>query len=253
MYVHMYLIDGILFDTGIPHMKKEAEEALRDHLFSKIVVTHHHEDHSGNINALSNTKGVQAWASPKCAKILQNPPRVSPAQMLTWGQNKKTDLQPLDLHNVLESDRYKFEIIETPGHAVDHICLYEKNKGWLVSGDIYVNDYIKIFMSEESILQQIDSINKLLTLDFDVLLCGHNPQFEGASLRLKAKKNFLEDFYDRVKAEFLKGKNEAEIMESLKLKENQWIKTLSIGRLSQVNMIRSVIRDYKTLETMPVS
>ena len=30
------------------------------------------------------------------------------------------------------------EVVETPGHCPGHICLFESNKKWLFSGDLYV-------------------------------------------------------------------------------------------------------------------
>jgi glyoxylase-like metal-dependent hydrolase (beta-lactamase superfamily II) len=31
-----------------------------------------------------------------------------------------------------------FEVILTPGHDRDHICLFEREQGWLFTGDAYV-------------------------------------------------------------------------------------------------------------------
>ena len=39
---------------------------------------------------------------------------------------------------------------------------YEKNKGWLFSGDMYVADKIKYFATYESMLTQIESLKKLI-------------------------------------------------------------------------------------------
>ena len=246
MFVHMYLIDGLLIDTGLPHLEQQVVKSLKKEQVTKIIVTHHHEDHSGNITAIKQAKDIEAWGSPKCSEILKKPPRVSPAQWITWGQNKKADVLPLDNTLAIVTEHFSFQIIETPGHAVDHICLYEPNKGWLVSGDIYVHDYIKVFMREESIYQQVQSIDRLLTLDFDVMFCGHNPQFQKAKERLQAKKIFLQEFFEKVKIAFERGQNQTEIMKTMNIKEDRWIKTLSLGRLSRLNMVRSVIRDLQS-------
>lgn len=39
---------------------------------------------------------------------------------------------------VIEAGRYRFQVISTPGHSLDHICLYEAERGWLFTGDLLV-------------------------------------------------------------------------------------------------------------------
>ncbi len=58
MYVYCYLIDGLLMDTGQPRVQKELSEVLQNERIDKIVVTHHHEDHHGNIGALKELKNI---------------------------------------------------------------------------------------------------------------------------------------------------------------------------------------------------
>ena len=38
----------------------------------------------------------------------------------------------------LETPRFRFRVIHTPGHSADHIALYEPNRRWLFSGDLYL-------------------------------------------------------------------------------------------------------------------
>jgi len=106
---------------------------------------------------------------------------------------------------------------------------------------MYINDYIKIFMRSEKIGEQITSIQKLLELDFDVLFCNHNPQLKNGKEKLRNKLQFLQDFYGKVRNEHEKGLSVNEIMKALDLKENYFAKAFSLGELSRVNMVKSVI------------
>ena len=243
MYVHTFLIDGLLIDTGQPRLKQEVVKTLESQRIERIIITHHHEDHSGNIEILKKSKSVKAYASPLCCEIMKKPPRVSPAQWMTWGQNKAAELLPLELTGPVFTDKYTFDIIETPGHAIDHICLHEKNQGWLFSGDIYLNDYVKIFMRSEIINDQIKSIIKLIRLDFDVLFCNHNPQIKNGKERLKAKLQFLQDFRGKVKNESARGLTAKEIQRKIGLKESFFVKFLSVGELSVINMVQSAMNE----------
>ena len=241
MYVHCFLLDGLLIDTGQPHVRKELSAALKNETIHRILLTHHHEDHSGNVEAIKALKKVKAYASPLCCEIMKNPSQVEPARWATWGQHTKAELIPLK-EKTIQTEHFNFEILATPGHAIDQISLYEPNQGWLFSGDLFVHDYIKVFMRDENIGEQITSIKKLLRLDFDVMLCNHQPVFSEGKKRLQNKLQFLEDFYGKVKTEYEKGKDVKGIMQTLGFKENRFLVWFSLGQLSRKNMVRSVIQ-----------
>ncbi len=245
MYVHCFLVDGLLIDTGQPRIRKELLTALQSEPIHRIIVTHHHEDHSGNIEAIKRLKNVEAFSSPLCCELMRNPKIVEPPRYITWGQPTKAGLIPLPPKTTLETDRYSFEIIDTPGHAIDQISLHEANQGWLFSGDLYVHDYVKLFMRDEDMNLQIESIQKLLQLDFDTLLCNHQPIFSNGKERLQTKLQFLQDLYGRIEAGHSKGLNEREIMQVLGWEEFRFAKWISFGQLSRVNMVRSVLKGLK--------
>lgn len=241
MYVHCFLIDGLLIDTGFPHISKEITSILQNESVEKIIVTHHHEDHAGNIETLKATLGVQAFGSKKCVELMKRPVIVEPARWLTWGQQGKADLISLEDSNCIDSQNFSFNIIEAPGHSEDQICLYEANKGWLFSADCYLDDHIQVFMRDEKMEDHIETIRKLLTLEFEVLFCSHNIKLSNGKAGLERKLQYLEDFFGRVKREYEKGKLEKEIMSALDIKEYYFIKTLSLGQLSRVNMVKSTL------------
>ena len=243
MTVNAFLIDGLLVDTGNPNMKIEFLRELVNESIEQCVITHHHEDHSGNAAAIVNRLNVKTYASPLCVQILKSPSFVSPIQYVTWGQNKKVNCTALDMTTSLSTNKYSFEIIETPGHAKDMICLYEQDEGWLFSADNFVNRFINVFMDDEDIGAQILSLKKILALDFDVLLCSHFPQFRNGKSHIHSKLQFLQDFYGEVSIEYKKGKSAKDIMSALGLVEKNNVHILSFGKLSQLNMIKSVIRD----------
>ncbi|MGB1241917.1 MAG: MBL fold metallo-hydrolase [Chitinophagales bacterium] len=244
MFVYSFLVDGMLIDTGQPHIQKELLNALQTEDVQKILVTHHHEDHSGNIEAIKQLKNIKAYASPLCCKLMQKPPKLEPARLVTWGQMPKADLIPLPSNEKLRTPNgaYSFEVLDTPGHAIDQISLYEPNRGWLFSGDLFVHDYIKAFMRDEDMAEQITSIQKMLQLDFEVLFCNHQPLFSNGKKRLQNKLQFLQDFYGKVERQHHKGLTPKEIMKVLDLKENRVLQAFSFGQLSRMNMVRSVVR-----------
>lgn len=245
-YSHVYFVDGLLIDTGHKHMSQDILATIKDLPIEQIFITHYHEDHTGNIALLQNYFNCPVYSSAKCAEIMKDPPPISYSQKLAWGSRAAFDNIKV-VADYISTQQYEFKIISTPGHSLDMVVLYEANRKWLFSADLFVSPYIAYFLREESIGQQILSIEKVLALDFDILLCGHNPQLQGGKDKLRKKLKFLQKFNDDVIAEYNSGKSPKQIMKSLQLREINKIKVLSRGALSRENMVLSVIRDYDSI------
>ncbi|MEM8888440.1 MAG: MBL fold metallo-hydrolase [Bacteroidota bacterium] len=242
MLVHSFFVDGLLIDTGHSNMRKEFMKAISEFAIEQVFITHHHEDHSGNIDPIQAKFKVPIYAHPLCVKTMKNPPSISPAQWLSWGP-RKANSKLLSKEEKIETEKFRFDIIPIPGHAHDMVGLYEKNQGWFFSADLFVNTYIRFFMRAESMKEQIKSIKKVLKLDFDQLFCCHNPQKEGGKEKLARKLTFFEDFYGQVKNLYQKGYSVRAIQKQMQVKPMHMVAILSLGELSAKNMIRSVIRD----------
>lgn len=241
-FVYIYYVDGLLIDTGYYHMRKEIWAAIRNLKVQQIYLTHHHEDHAGNVNLLSKHFNCKVYASKLCTEIMRQPPRINLIQKVIWGKAKPfTSIRVKE--DFIETEKYRFEIIAAPGHAIDMVCLLEKNEGWLFSADLWVANRIKFFMQHESMAQQIESIQKILQYDFDVLLCSHNPQLKNGKACMKQKLAFLKDFYQQVAQLYAEGLTAKAILTKMGMQENKTMKWFSGGALSSVNMVLSVMRD----------
>lgn len=85
---------------------------------------------------------------------MKNPPPISFAQKRVWGTRPAfSDLIPKD--DQLETPDQKFTLTPISRHAKDMVALYEPEKKWLFSADLYVNSYIGYYLRDESIVQQI--------------------------------------------------------------------------------------------------
>ena len=242
LYVHVYFVDGLLIDTGQRKALSAIEEATKNLNVEQIFVTHHHEDHSGNIPQLRKLHNSPAYAPALTCEMMKAPPSMSFPRRLLWGVREPySDLTPVG--NQLKTRNHCFEVIHVPGHAPDMAVLYEPERQWLFSADLYVNHYIGYMLDTESIKAQIASTRKVLELDFKVMFCAHNPQQAHAKEKLTKKLSFLESFYEQVADLYKQGMDAKSIFRKLKLKEDWLVKTLSGGQLSKMNMVESVIRD----------
>lgn len=243
--VYAFVVGDILIDTAQSHNRENILKIAREHHISKIILTHHHEDHSGNVAYLMQTLNIDAFAHPKAVKLLKKGLQLSPLAKILSGDVAKADLKPLLENEVIVTKDYTLQPIYTPGHCDDHYCYYEANKGWLFSGDLYIADKIKYFAYFESLLTQIQSLKKLIALDFDVLFCSHNPKTKGGKQHLINKLHFLENFAGEVEVYYHQGYGVKQIFDKMGMKENYTNKYLTLGRFCAENMVRSVIKDLK--------
>ncbi len=245
MFSHVYFVDGLLIDTGHRTIQKSLLNRTKGFEIKQVFITHHHEDHTGNLPAVLEQKGVQAFSSLLCSEMMKDPPSISFAQKLTWGDRPAFE-KLIPLEKQLETENHQFQIIPIPGHAVDMVALYEPEKKWLFSADLFISSYIGYILENESIHDQINSIKAVLELDFEAMFCAHNPQLKNPKKKLRKKLTFLEESFESVSSLYEKGMTAELIFKELKWKENWSVRILSGGHLSRLNLVKSIIRDIES-------
>jgi glyoxylase-like metal-dependent hydrolase (beta-lactamase superfamily II) len=240
MSVYFYYVDGLLVDTGQHHMGRYALAAIGERPVRHILLTHHHEDHSGNAAAVARKTRAAVWGHPIAAAKLARGFRIRPYQHLVWGPAAPVALTPLS--GPIESGRYVLTPLETPGHSLDHVVYFEKNQGWLFAGDLFIGEKIKFFRSDEDLGAQIDSLGKALKLDFDTLFCAHNPHLQGGRRVIARKLDYLSELRDKVRRLHGQGYPPREIVRRLDPKTDRRVKWITLGNASFANMVRSALK-----------
>ena len=241
--VYCFLLGDLLIDTAHSNSRPKIKEVFKDKLINQIAITHHHEDHTGNLAYLIHKKGARAYGHEQTVHLMKNGYRVSPLGLAISGRVRKAQLQVIKDGDVIENEQFSLRAIHTPGHTDDHMTYYEADKGYLFSGDLYVADRIKYFEKNESLKTQIESIKKLTALNFDVLFCSHNPKLKNGKERLERKLQLFEDLYGSVLKWHEKGQSTNEILKSLGRKENLFYKYMTAGHFTAENMVKSVLKD----------
>ena len=239
--VYCYLIDNILIDTAQANCQEKVMETFREKNIEKVLLTHWHEDHSGNTAQLAQQHNAQVYAHPFTQEKLQQGFDILPYEKFLFGKITPFKGQISNFSDIIETSKYQLTPIFTPGHAEDHTVFLEKQQGWLFSGDLYVGVKIKFFRKGEQFWQQVESFKKVLTYDFDVLFCGHHPRLKDGKKMLVAKLQYFEDFGGHVQYLHQQGLSSKEIIKAMKLRENRLIKLLLSNDVSVMYMVEAAI------------
>lgn len=239
MTVHVYLAGTALIDTGQSHMHRAVAGFTALLPLDMVLLTHHHEDHSGNAS-LFNRRGIPVYAHHSGLGKLRRTLPIMPYQRLVWGAAPPCTATPLPATIDAETTIIP---IHTPGHSHDHVAYHAPAEGWLFSGDVYLAESLAYLRADEEVHPMISSLKKLLALDFDALFCAHRPCGTRGKEHLAARLHFLEDICGQICSLATKGYNERAIMRALGLREDRLVHTLSRGNMSMRNLVRSALRD----------
>lgn len=197
-----YLVDGMLVDTGCAHTALELVGALADTPLRRVVNTHSHEDHIGANGPLQNKRErLEILAHPMALPVLADPRRAQPLhpyRRFLWGWPEPSKGQPVLEGTQITTEHYSFRVIHTPGHSLDHFCLYEPQQGWLFTGDLFVGGRDRALRADYDVWQIIASLKRISELPSTRLFPGSARVRNNPAQELKAKIAYLEELGERV-------------------------------------------------------
>lgn len=238
MNVSVFFIDGMLIDTGPKRQEKLLTALYENWDIDQVVLTHHHEDHTGLAHWLEHEKKVPIYIHPLGVEICKKKAKLPLYRQLFWGKREAFLAEPIE--KMFRSENYVWEVIHTPGHAEDHIALYNKEKGWMFGGDLYVHPQPKSSFKFESIPEMIQSLRKVLKYDFETFICSHKGVvFEGKKA-LRAKLDYLISLQQEILFLYNKGMNPRQIRKELFPKRHM-MHYLSFFENSPMHLIHSVV------------
>jgi len=214
-----YLVDGMLVDTGCAFSALELVAALADVPLTHIVNTHTHEDHIGGNGPLQRQRdGLEIMAHPLALPILADPRGAQPLHLyrrVMWGWPEPSHGQSVSDGAVIETERYRFQVVYTPGHSPDHICLYEPQQGWLFTGDLFVGGQDRALRGGYDIWEIISSLKRIAALPATTLFPGSARVRDHPAQALADKIAYLDELGEKVLALYRQGKGVSEIVNAL--------------------------------------
>jgi hydroxyacylglutathione hydrolase len=145
-----------------------------------IINTHCHYDHVGGDRAF-----VDAADCGVAIHELDAEPLRKGDEIVTCAILMGEKIEPVEPTRLLrDGDRIDLgslllEVIHTPGHTKGSLCLYNRERGLLFSGDtVFCDDIGRVDLPTGDQGEMIDSLKKLTKLKLKQLLPGHGPVVE---------------------------------------------------------------------------
>jgi glyoxylase-like metal-dependent hydrolase (beta-lactamase superfamily II) len=247
-----YLVGDTLVDSGCAHTAPELVQALEGRPLARIVNTHTHEDHIGGNGPLQNQRdrstgsrrsGLEILAHPLGLPVLADPRGAQPLhpyRRLIWGWPEPSQAQPLADGELIETGQYSFQVIYTPGHSQDHLCLYEARRGWLFTGDLFVGGRDRALRDGCDIWGIIASLQRIAALPATTLYPGSARVRVNPAQALATKIAYLQELGDKVLELDRQGRNVRQITREL-CGGPMMIEYITLGHFTRACLVRSYL------------
>lgn len=238
---HAFLLGDVMIDTGTTWVAKEWKTRFGDFRCATVINTHHHEDHTGNNRLFQDTFGAAVYAHPETLPFLEDPERIEKQmyRRIVWKRPAASSGSPLPVS--VEAGKHTLQVIHTPGHCPDHVCLYEPENGWLFSGDAFCGRRFDYLRKDEDFNQMLKSLKMLAGLDVRTIFCGFKGAVENGTEAIKAKIGFMEELKLKVLDLYAKGVPPRKIKHKLLGPETAMC-FVTFGHYSKQNTIDDIIR-----------
>jgi glyoxylase-like metal-dependent hydrolase (beta-lactamase superfamily II) len=242
----LYRLGSTVIDTGPPNQWRAVRTFLAERAVRQVVVTHHHEDHSGNLAPIRRRFQAPVY-SPRLGlgELVSGFP-LRAYQRLFWGRPEPVEAQALP-EQVPLGDGRALAVIPAPGHSADMTCFLDRERGWLFGGDLYIAGRTRLLRQDEDLRSEIASLRRVLAYEFDTLFCAHRGVLPAGKAALRRKLDFLESLCQRVADLHRQGSSPREITRRLLGREG--LMTLVTGfHFSKRNLIAGCLAALPSLE-----
>ncbi|HWQ76478.1 MAG TPA: MBL fold metallo-hydrolase [Syntrophomonas sp.] len=234
--IYLYIVDGLLVDTGPSRLAADNSQFFSQHEIKQAVLTHVHEDHSGMAAWLQDKYKIPVYLHEDSLEYAQQSGKYPLYRRKIWGNRNpfRADAMPAQI----STPHYVFDAIDAPGHSPAHNAFYEKNQGWLFTGDLYLGSKPLVAFKDEDMAQMIATLEKLTRLDFDTVFCAHSGVRPDGKRRLQEKLEYLLNLQGKVNELREQGLNDRRI-DNILFPRKPPITYVSRGEWSSLNMVRT--------------
>src|SRR5437660_1144612 len=171
-----------------------------------LASTHAHSDHWGQAAPIRQRAGCEFWMHPRhehATRAAEDPEAalarrlevarqsgVSQAALSRYAERMRSlpsgvaeviePDRPLVPEVTIETDLGVWSVHETPGHAPSHVCLFQRERRLLISGDHLlgrISLYYDYGWTPDPVGEFLDSLDRVERLDARLCLAGHGRPF----------------------------------------------------------------------------
>jgi glyoxylase-like metal-dependent hydrolase (beta-lactamase superfamily II) len=157
-----------------------------------------------------------------------------------WGTPEPSETAPVD--SEIQTHKFRFLVMPTPGHSDDHICIYEPNKEWLFSGDLFISERLRYLREDEDIYSAINSLKKIVSLPLKTMFCSFSGMIDRPMDAIHQKIDYLENLKHQVEKGLRHGLSPKEIRQRL-LGRGDRFRLVTSGQISKQNLINAFLRN----------
>ncbi len=239
--VLVYRVGDALIDSGPANQWKTLRGFVREKPCKQVILTHHHEDHSGNVIPLQKECGLPVYAPERALPLLAQGYPIQFYRRVVWGKPGLVEVESIP-ETIEPGGGLRLRPIFSPGHSPDMTCYLEPNRGWLFSGDLFVAALPRYLRSDEDFPRQMESLRNILGYEFATLFCAHRGVVEKGRQAFRRKLEYLESLRGRARALREQGRAVPEITREL-LGPEDFLSWISGGHFRKSNLIEACLRD----------
>jgi glyoxylase-like metal-dependent hydrolase (beta-lactamase superfamily II) len=232
-------LSSTLVDTGPPNQWPAVRTFLQERKIERVLVTHHHEDHSGNARRLKDEMRANVFVPERGIEPMSRGFRIRPYQWVIWGKPGLLEAKASPDEMVLEGG-LRLRTVAAPGHSPDMTCYLEPERGWLFTGDLYIASKPRFMRADEDVEAQIASLRRVLDLDFETVFCAHRGVITDGRRAIQAKLDYLASLRDEVRHLDAEGRSIGEITRILLGREN-FLSLVTFYHFSKRNLVRGCL------------
>lgn len=201
-------------DSILPYLKKIGR-VPKD--VTLVICTHTHLDHLGSNKSIKEFCEAEIAMHELAAEESENPGFLRGRYLKRYDQYMTEDEkrllmeEPLDQPEKIEVDirlrdgdqmnieGLELQVVHTPGHTEDCICLYNPESGILFTGDsVLGRGSARPIANVTNVQQYLTSVNKLKYLKIDTMLAGHafrpfDPKIDSPVFKRRSAKKLIKE------------------------------------------------------------
>jgi len=237
----LWRLGTTLIDTGPANQWACVRAFAGERPVDQVVATHHHEDHAGNLSKFPQLGISRLLAPRESLDFIADGFPLQTYRRIVWGRPGRIHVEPFS-ERIELADGNPLEPILLPGHSPDMTCLLDHDRGALFGADLYVGGRLRYLRQDENLNGIIAGLRRILTFDFDTLLCSHRGLVPPAKEKLALKLEYLEEL--RAQARSLEQKEvPVEGIVHRLLGREDFVSYFSLGHFSKRNLIVACLRE----------